>query len=447
MSRATFHAVQSADDGLPQTIESFVSCGRIEPIPGVKHLREFGKVQFVRTAARGAAVLVIAAATWPLAGCRSEATSSAAGAAASADPRPVRLVAAESRQLAETVVGNGTLAADEESALAFKVPGRLASIRIDLGSVVKEGDEIGRLDATDYELKVQQAQAALQQARVRLGLDPLGTSDRVDAEATGTVRQARAVLDEAAANRARSQKLAASGVISKAELDATESAYRVADARYQDALDEVRNRQGVLLQRRSELEIARQQLADTALRAPFGGAVSERIATQGEYLAAGAKVATLVRLHPLRLRAEIPEREAEGVRVGQPVVVHAEGQTENSEGRVVRVSPVVNQQNRVLMFEIEVNNESGRLRPGGFARAEIATAETATAVIVPASSIVTFAGIQKVLTTADGKVVERNVTTGRTEHDEVEIVSGLAAGDLVIVDPGNLTAGQPVVAR
>ncbi len=448
MMALRFHVVRAQFLRSLYLVESFGSAARIEQTRDVKQLGEFGKAQLARN--RGILNLCLVSLLFlaPLTGCKTSSATSATGSGPGAgEPRPVQLVAAEERQLTENVVGNGTLAADEESALAFKVAGRLASIRIDLGSVVKKGDEIGRLDTTDFELRVRQAEAALQQARVRLGLDPAGTSDTVDPETTGTVRQARAVLDEASKNRARGEKLAASGVISKADLDAYESAYRVADARFQDALEEVRNRQGVLLQRRSELEIARQQLSDTTLRAPFDGAVSERVATPGEYLAAGSKVATLVRLHPLRLRAEIPEREAEDIRTGQSVVVTAEGQTEPSPGRVMRVSPVVNQQNRVLMFEIEVDNTAGRLRPGGYARAEIATQRTASAVTVPTSAIVTFAGIQKVLVVQEGKVAERNVTTGRSEADRIEVTSGLKAGEEVIVDPGNLTAGQPVVVR
>lgn len=447
MSHLTFHVCVPTVQRIPYLIESFASRSRIAHGTFVKQLEKFEKVESRGPRGHLGALAVLMVFASIGAACKSGSVGSAASGGPASEPRAVRLVPAEERQLSETVVGNGTLAADEDSALAFKVAGRVASIRVDLGSVVRRGDEIGQLDTTDYQLRVQQAEAALQQARVRLGLDPAGTTETVDPETTGTVRQARAVLDEATKNRARGEKLAASGVISKADLDSYESVYRVAEARYQDALEEVRNRQGVLFQRRSELEIARQQLTDTTLRAPFDGAVSERVATPGEYLAAGAKVATLVRLHPLRLRAEIPEREAEGVKTGQAVIVLAEGQTEPSSGRVVRVSPVVNQQNRVLMFEIEVDNSAGRLRPGGYARAEIATSTTKSAVTVPASAVITFAGIQKVIMVKDGQATERNITTGRTEDDRIEVVSGLKAGEQIVADPGNLAAGQPVVLQ
>jgi RND family efflux transporter MFP subunit len=393
-----------------------------------------------------AGVLLASALVVATSACKTD-NSGYAAAGAPAAAKPVSLVAASSDTVGSSVVGNGTLAADEDASLAFKVPGRVAAVVVDLGTYVHKGDPIARLDTADYQLRTTQAEAALEQARARLGLDPSGKNDTVDAETTGTVRQARAVLDEARANRERGQQLFKTGVISKAQLDAYESAFRVAEGKYQDAVEEVRNRQGLLMQRKSELAIARQQLSDAVLVAPFDGAISERIAAVGDYLAAGAPVAKLVRLHPLRLRAEIPERDAGGVRAGQSVRVRAEGVAEDANGRVARVSPTINAQNRILVVEVEVNNERGALRPGGFARAEIATDVGTSAVTVPESAVVAFAGIEKVFVVKDGKAVERVVTTGRREGGRVEIASGLDANEAVVAEPGNLVAGQPVVVE
>jgi multidrug efflux pump subunit AcrA (membrane-fusion protein) len=138
-------------------------------------------------------------------GCKTDGAGLAAPGGPAAEPREVAMVAVQSEALGSFVAGTGTLAADEETALAFKVPGRVTAISVDLGSLVRKGDPIARLDTSDYELKVRQAEASLQQARARLGLDPGGKGDAVDPAQTGTVRQARAVLDEAAANRVRGQ--------------------------------------------------------------------------------------------------------------------------------------------------------------------------------------------------------------------------------------------------
>ena len=280
-------------------------------------------------------------------------------------------------------------------------------------------------------------------ARARVGLSPDGKDDTVNAEQTGTVRQARAVLDEAKASRDRAAKLVQQGIVARSEFDSLDAAYKVAVSRYQDALEEIRNRQALLAQRRSELSLARQQLADTGVYAPLDGIVQQKRASVGEYLAAGAPVVDIVRMNPLRLQAEVPERDAGTVRFGQSVRVTVEGDANVYVGQIKRLSPVIAQQNRMLMVEADVQND-GRLRPGSFAKAEIVTNDAKMAVTVPNSSIVTFAGIEKVIVVQNGKALEKAVTTGRRNGDWTEIVAGLNVGDQVIVEPGNLQSGMAV---
>jgi len=383
------------------------------------------------------------------AGCRGgepqvSASRGREGGAANLPVRQVKLANSEARRLTLTVTAPGTLAADEQAALSFKVAGRVNEIKVDLGSQVVKGQVLAYLETTEFKVRLQQAEAALQQARVRLGLPPQGADDSIEAENTSLARQARAVLEEAKSNRERTIQLVNQGIQSKAELDRVESAFKVAESRYQDAIEEVRNRQAVLLQRRSELAIAQQQIVETTLYAPFDGAVRERRASLGEYLNSGAPVVTIIRLHPLRLRVEAPEREAQGIKIGQPVRVLVEGDIQQAySGRVARLSPAFQEQSRTLIIEAEVDNQRGNLRPGSFAKAEIQTTATSEAVMVPASAIVTFAGIQKVFSVEDNKAIEKNVVVGKREDDWV-VVEGLGAGAPVILSPGNLVSGQPV---
>ena len=358
-------------------------------------------------------------------------------------PRQVKTTAVAETPFGETVTANGTLAAYDQTTVSVKVPGRVRVLNVDLGSVVARGQVLAYVDSEDYRLRVQQAEASLAQARARLGLAPDGTDDRVDPEQTATVRQARAVLDEARYSRDRASRLVEQGVIAKAEFDTATAAFKVAEGRYQDAYEEIRNRQGVLAQRRSELALARQQLKDTAVVAPLDGIVQEKRTSVGEYLAAGAPVVNIVRMDPLRLRAEIPERESHTVRAGQDVRVTVEGDTNVYIGKIMRLSPVIAEQNRMLMVEADVRN-NGKLRPGSFAHAEIVTNDSKMAVTVPNNSIVTFAGIEKVIVVQNGKALEKPITTGRRNAEFTEIVAGISVGEKVIVDPGNLQSGQAV---
>lgn len=381
-----------------------------------------------------------------LAACKSDYPTSARQARAGGDPkeaRQVKTVAVAETPFGETVTANGTLAAFDQTTVSVKVPGRLRSISVDLGTVVSKGQVIAQLEPEDYKLRVQQAEASLSQARARLGLAPDGADDNVDPEQTATVRQARAVLDEARFNRDRAAKLVEQGIIAKADFDTANAAFKVAEGRYQDAYEEIRNRQGILAQRRTEVALARQQLKDTAVYAPLDGIVQEKKASAGEYLAAGAPVVDIVKMDPLRLRAEIPERESRNVQSGQSVRVTVEGDPNVYLGQIRRLSPVIAEQNRMLVVEADVRN-NGRLRPGSFARAEIVTNDSKMAITVPNNAIVTFAGIEKVIVVQNGKALEKPITTGRRSGEWTEIVSGINLGEKVIVDPGNLQSGQAV---
>lgn len=379
-----------------------------------------------------------------LTSCKSDyQASTRQGRADDRAPRQVKTVTVAETPFGETVTANGTLAAYDRTTVSVKVPGRVRAISVDLGSVVSRGQVIAQLDVEDYRLRVQQAEASLAQARARLGLAPEGDDDRVDPEQTATVRQARAVLDEARYNRERASRLVEQGVIAKAEFDAANAVFKIAEGRYQDAYEEIRNRQGVLAQRRSEVALARQQLKDTVVVAPLDGIVQEKRASVGEYMAAGAPLVNIVRMDPLRLRAEIPERESQNVRTGQDVRVTVEGDTSVYLGKIMRLSPVIAEQNRMLVVEADVRN-SGKLRPGSFARAEIVTNDAKMAVTVPTNAIVTFAGIEKVITVQNGKALEKPITTGRRSPEFTEIVAGISVGEKVIVEPGNLQSGQAV---
>jgi RND family efflux transporter MFP subunit len=362
-------------------------------------------------------------------------------------PRRVTTIPAADKPLDQLVVVTGTLAAEQEITLGLKVAGRISELPVDLGTIVNKGDVIAKLDTTDYQLRVRQSEAALQQARVRLGLPPTGTNEDVNIEQTAPVRAARAQMDSARARLDRALQLSENGLMAKADLDAVNGAYKVAEAEYADSLDEAKNRQGVLAQRRSELEIARQQLTDSVLYAPITGAVRVRNANNGEYLAAGAPVATLVQMNPLRLKTEVPERDALLIRSGMMVRVSVEGAAGTHQGRVVRLSPAIDEASRTLLVETEVSNANNVLRPGAFARAEIIVSSSQRGLIVPTTAIATFAGIDRVFVVKDGVASEKRIRTGRRSDAGVEIVEGIAAGDQVVVDPGNLADGEKVVVN
>ena len=213
----------------------------------------------------------------------------------------------------------GALAAIDQATLSVKVTGRLQSLTVDFGTRVQKGELVAQIEPVDYELKLKSAEALLAQSRARLGLQLIGTSDTVIADETSTVRQAKASLLESQKQRDRTRELVKRGISPQAELEVAEANYDIAFNKQLEAQEDIRQRQGVLQQRRAEVEIARQQLVDTRIVAPFDGIVQERKASPGEFLNTAAPIVTLVKVDPLRLRVEVPERNAAGVRPGQAV--------------------------------------------------------------------------------------------------------------------------------
>jgi RND family efflux transporter MFP subunit len=338
---------------------------------------------------------------------------------------------------------SGWLAARERATLSVKVPGRLKWIGVDVGSVVQPQEPLAQVEPRDYELRLQQAASALAQARAALGLPLEGDDDRLDPEQATPVRQARAVLDEATQNRLRVRNLSQAGISSASEQDTVEASYLVARERYQAAFEETRSRQAALAQRRAELELARQQLTDTTLKAPFPGVIQARLAQLGEYLPTGSAVVTLVQTDPLRLRLEVPEREAAAVHAGQAVRLEVEGEPALHEGKLARISPALNEDNRMLVVEADIPNR-GSLRPGLFARGQIVLRADEPGLAVPANALIVFAGLEKVVTVRDGQALEKVVATGRRSEGWIEVLSGLKLGEQVVLDPGGLRTGQPV---
>ncbi|HEX6244397.1 MAG TPA: efflux RND transporter periplasmic adaptor subunit [Polyangiales bacterium] len=350
---------------------------------------------------------------------------------------------AQQLSIGETVGATGTLAAQDRVNVAAKTPGRLKTIDVDLGTPVKAGQAIAQIETADHKVRVAQAEAAVAQARALLGLDPNGKQGDVDVEQTAHVRQAKATLEEARQNRERSKQLLERKLIGRADFDAVEANLARAESGMSSAREDIYNRQALLRQRQSELGLARLALADTTLVSPINGVVQARLVSVGTMLTTGSEVATIVRIDPLRLRLEIPERSASGVRVGQDVRLFADGEQRHA-GKIARVAPALDEQNRSLTVEAEVPNPDQTLKPGSFVRAEVVLGAADQVVAVPTSAIVVFAGIEKVIVIKDGKAQEQVIHSGRRSAEMSEVKSGLDLGTEVVLEPGNLQTGDPV---
>jgi len=389
--------------------------------------------------------LWVAAAAALAAGCSGPYTGLTTEAKNREKPVPVRIRAAAVESIPEIITATGELFAEELATISAKVPGRVAKLNVDLGSRVSEGDVLGELEKDDYEFRVKQAEALVEQTRARLGLGP-EEGDKVDPARTATVKMAVGGLEAARLSFTRVSGLVKDGILSQADYDNARSSLLIAEARQQAAIEEIYQAQAQLVERRAQLGLARQQLADTSIRAPFRGAISRRPAALGEYLAVNAPVALLVRADPLRLRLEVPERLAAKVRLGQRVEVRIEGAAASRSGRVVRLSPSIEAQNRSLLVEGEIPNADDALRAGSFAEGVITVNPDARGIAVPLAAVLSYAGVDRVFVAGNGTAGERVVKLGRRlAGDRVEVLAGLHPGDAVVIEGSErLTPGQRV---
>ena len=324
----------------------------------------------------------------------------------------------------------GSLEAEDEVTISSQASGNLEEIGVDVGTPVSRGQAIGRIDSRELRLKVEQAEAALRQAEARLGVEP---GQRIDPQKQPDVVQAKAGLERARYDWTAAQKLVDQGAISRQQLDVAQRAFEQAEARYQSALENVRNLEAVLAEKRASLDLSRKQLNDSAIISPLSGIVKEKLASRGEYLQPGKPVATIVQINPLRLRLEVPEAFAASISRGQSVTLKVDAFADREfQGQIKRINPSVDEKNRSLIAEAEVPNPNGLLRPGMFVRAQVVSKTEGMAMMVPDRAVVSLAGVNKVFVVEGARAVERQVKIGTRDGSLVEILEGVRVGERVI---------------
>ncbi len=376
-------------------------------------------------------------------GC-SRSSSPTITAASQTVPVSVKTAAIVQRGLERYVEAVGTLKAEEEVVISSEARGTIEALPVDLGSTVRRGQMLARLSQREYQLKVDQAAAALEQARSRLGSQ--GGVGQLDPELNSEVRQAKAALDEAQLRFDRSSVLIKNGDISRERYDEAEIALRSNEARYQAAVDNFHNQAALIQQRIAELQLARKQLNDTVICSPIDGTVSARHVSRGEYIKSETPVLTIVKSNPLRLQAVIPEVAVASIRIRLPVTLTVDSYPNRTfKGEISRVSPSLDEKARTLTVEATVDNMDGALKPGLFASVRLLVSKSSPAIMAPVESLQTFAGLTKLFVIEDNQVQERVVRTGQRDGVFVEILDGAKLGERVAVDNlAKLSNGQLV---
>ena len=347
------------------------------------------------------------------------------------------------RQLPQYFEGTGSLAADVQTDVQPQTAGKIVTVGVDMGSAVRRGQMLVRLEAADYQLRVEQAvaqlenaKAAVKQAEERIGLR---SGQSFVPERVADVAAARANYDLAESNFQRAQKLVESGDISRAEYDQRKAQRDQLRQVYESAITIARQNYAAVLVARTnvtnaqtQVDLARRNLSYTIVTAPIDGYVLERPVDVGAYVSTTTRIATIVKTNPLWIRIDVPEQAVPQIKNGQSVSLTTSSWPDRSfSGHIARVSPNVSATSRTLTVEAEIDNGGGMLKPGQFATVRVLLPQSEAAVLVPQRALRTISGATYVFVIKNGHAEQRLIQAGQTEGDLVEIKSGVAENELV----------------
>lgn len=382
-----------------------------------------------------------------LAGCTGAAGQARRDAGRSS-PIAVSTAPVQHISIQRTVDLAGTLISPDQARVSAEAAGVVQSVTVRLGDEVARGQELVRLAPRELELALERAQSALRQTGAQLGMSDEESQPLPD-DQIAAIRTAAANLEDARTQNQRAEQLAARGLLAGAEVEATRTKLKVAEAGYESAIETVRSLKASLQDRRAAYQLAQKKLNDAVIRAPIAGAVSERLVQPGEFIKEDTPVVTLVQMDPLKVSTAAQEKYAGVIKPGMPIQFSVESYPNDMfRGRIVSVSPAVDQSTRTFAVEAELPNPDHRLKPGFFAKGAILTHVDSSVIAAPDDAVSTLAGVSTVFVVENGVVRPQNVTTGIHQDNLIEIVGGLRGSETLATSNLNqLSAGVAVTAR
>ena len=339
--------------------------------------------------------------------------------------------------LTDTLPTIGEFLPYQEVELHAKIAGYIKTIHVDIGDRVHKGEVLAVLEVPELNAQLQGAGASVLRSEEEIS--------RAKHEL------ARAEADHeslhAAAERLQQAAKARAGLIAEQELDDALAKDRASEAQVQAASSALSSAErGLDVSKASEQQVS--AMSDySRIVAPFDGVVTWRYADTGALVQSGTSnsnsepVVKIAQIDMLRLRIPVPEAVAASVKLGDEADVKVQATGEHFRGKVSRMTDAFDRATRAEQVEIDVPNRSYQLSPGMYAEVSLDTRGKQGALTVPIEALRHDGNRASVLLVdSDNRVVDRTVTVGMQTPERVEIVSGLRAGDQVMV--GNLNAFQ-----
>jgi RND family efflux transporter MFP subunit len=362
------------------------------------------------------------------AACSKSESAQARGRDASAKPIKVDTVKEETvKRVVELV---GTLAAVDQVTISSEADGKVSRILADLGDRVKAGQPLILVDREKQQYNFDQQRASLERALAQLGAaDP---QHLPEAEKTPDVQKAAADLAQARQAHVRASELFKRTLVPQQTLDDAATALQSKQASYELSLQNAKNLRASIQASEASMKLADRQLRDTEIRAPFDGYVEKRLVNLGELVKTQMPVMSIVRVDPLKVIAEIPEKMAPWIKEGQPAQLHVDAYPDRTFiGKVSRISPAVNAATRAFPFEALVPNHDAVLKPGTFARVHIDSDKVDKVLTLPYAVMQYRYGVNRVFVVDGDKLSARELKVGDRLGERIEIISGVKTGDRV----------------
>ena len=387
-------------------------------------------------------LVVFAALATAAASCSKSQTAQARSS--ESDARPVAVAAVHKESVRRAVDVVGTLAAVDQVTVSSETDGKVRRILADLGDRVRAGQVLIEIDNERQQYTLEQQQAALARTLAQYGAtDP---QHLPEIERTPDVQKAKADLVQATQSFDRASELFKRTLISQQALDDAKTALESKKASYDSALQTARNLRASIQASEATVKLAARQLRDTEIRAPFDGYVERRLVNLGELVKAPMPVMAIVRLDPLKVTAELPEKMAPWITAGRSLELHVDAYPSRTfNGQVTRISPAVNTSTRAFAFEAVVPNPDALLKPGTFARVHVESDKVDDVLTLPYAALQYRYGVNRVFVVNGERLAMRELQVGDRMGDRIEIVSGVKEGERVAVtDVDALNEGDRV---
>jgi len=354
--------------------------------------------------------------------------------AGSAPPVSVQTVTAKQVQWPSIYEATGTVRARTSAVIAAKLMGYVREVKVQTGDRVQAGQLLVTLDARDLEVNSRRAEAALDEVRSSVP------------EADSAVAGAKANLDLAQTTFIRMQDLWNKKSISNQEFDEASAKLKAAQAAHEMARARRTQLDAQAARVQQEVRATEVTRSYAEITAPFAGIVTAKSADPGTLALPGAPLLTIEREGAYRLEASVEESRLAAIRVGQPVLVTLDGIDRALNARVAEIVPAVDAASRSYTVKIELPNVPA-LRSGAFGRASFSLGSRLT-LTIPAGAVTERGQLQSILVAENGVAHTRLITAGQTNKDQVEVLSGLTAGESVIFPvPRDLSDGARVESR